>query len=409
MHEADETANGAPLHELELVDDGDGLAVIGAPKAVEAYLRSKGLWAGSRELDLGRLSGFGAEALQIAADIAESSGRWVKLTEESAKKVADGGLADAKTPGLKHLMIGKPGASRSWLQTENEPGSLTPNPDLLSGLGGLMAQMTAQQSMAEITAYLVRIDEKVDEMLQKIDDVMVSNLIGAGGVIGEAIAARDAVGVVDEVTWSKVDQTPRTIRTSQDYALKQLEAITGRLESTKVGDLAKAAERAKPDVRTWLAVLAYCFEKQAAIDVLELDWRMARSPETLDGHRRLMRARRDQSRESIAEHTDALLDRMADAVARANDSRLWTRTKSTIVVESGNNVAGEVQGFHEAIEIEAVARSWEVAPLGRAADLGSKSIQTTRDAAPYVGALAMFVAGAAVTAKQVLNDESPEG
>ncbi len=397
------------MHDVELVEDDDGIAVIGAPKAVERYLRSKGLWAASRELDLGRLSGLGAQTLQIAADLAASSGRWVKLTEESAKKVAEDGFMDTKTPGLKHLMVGKPGDIKSWLQTESEPGALTPNPDLLSGLGGLMAQMTAQQSMAEITAYLVRIDGKVDEMLQKIDDVMVANLVGAGGVIDEAMAARDAVGVVDEVTWSKVDQTPRTIRTSQDYALKQLEAITQRLESTKVGDLADAAERARPDVQTWLTVLAYCSEKQAAIDVLELDWRMARSPVTLDGHRELMKTRRDESRGSIAEHTEVLLDRMADAVARANDRRLWTRTKSTIVVESGNYVAGRVHDFHEAIEIEAVARSWEIAPLGRAADLGSKSIQRTKDAAPYAGVAMMVAVGGATTAKWLRgNEASPD-
>ena len=38
--------------EIQLMSDGDGLAVIGNPTAVEALLRSERLWASSKTLDL---------------------------------------------------------------------------------------------------------------------------------------------------------------------------------------------------------------------------------------------------------------------------------------------------------------------------------------------------------------------
>jgi hypothetical protein len=38
--------------EIQLISDGDGLAVIGDPTAVDEFLRSEGLWASSKKLDL---------------------------------------------------------------------------------------------------------------------------------------------------------------------------------------------------------------------------------------------------------------------------------------------------------------------------------------------------------------------
>jgi hypothetical protein len=38
--------------QVQLIGDDDGLAVIGAPTAVERFLKSVGQWASSQELDL---------------------------------------------------------------------------------------------------------------------------------------------------------------------------------------------------------------------------------------------------------------------------------------------------------------------------------------------------------------------
>ncbi|ABW12844.1 conserved hypothetical protein [Parafrankia sp. EAN1pec] len=68
--------------EIQLISDGDGLAVIGSPKVVERFLASEGL--PSKDLGLPRLGsalGAVAGAAQAGSEIAANSGRWVKLTE----------------------------------------------------------------------------------------------------------------------------------------------------------------------------------------------------------------------------------------------------------------------------------------------------------------------------------------
>ena len=70
-------------NEIQLISDGDGLAVIGNPAAVERFLVSEGL-PSSKDLGLPRLGSVlstGAAAAQAGSEIAANSGRWVKLTE----------------------------------------------------------------------------------------------------------------------------------------------------------------------------------------------------------------------------------------------------------------------------------------------------------------------------------------
>src|SRR5690606_15122193 len=117
------------------------------------------------------------------------------------------------------------------------------------------------------------------------------------------------------------------------------------------------------EVRRWLGVLARCFQLQEAVDVLELDKRMAQSPENLDAYRRGMRTDRQGRRDLISEHTEALLTRMDLAVDRANARMVWTRAKSMEVVASGNHLAADVDRFHDLLGIEADRRAWNVVNL----------------------------------------------
>jgi len=64
-------------NEVQLISDGDGLAVIGDPVAVDRFLVSEGL--SSKDLGLPRLGAVlsaGAAAAQAGSEIAANSGRW---------------------------------------------------------------------------------------------------------------------------------------------------------------------------------------------------------------------------------------------------------------------------------------------------------------------------------------------
>jgi hypothetical protein len=396
---------------IQLISDGDGLAVIGEPTAVEKFLRSAGQWAASKELDLHRLKpllGIGSDVVQAASDIAANSGRWIKLTEESARLRKEHGLMETKTPGVSHVMVGSPGNIQNWLQSDQKLGSILTNPAALSGVAGLMAQVASQQATAEIAAYLARIDVKVDDVLRKQDDDVVAHMIGAGFVIGEAMTVREATGNVNEVTWGKVEGTSEPIGNTQGYALLQLKAIAEKFEATtKVGGLAMTAEQAVTEVREWLAVLARCSELQGLLDVLELDRVLAVSPDELNQHRLGLQTARQNRLDLIAKYTEPLLDRIDAACGTANAKMLWNWTKALAVVQSGNHVAAEVHVFHELLGIASVPRSWEARQLERAAEMGAQAIQKTKDTAPRVAAAGVLLVGGAVLRNKVQGQDPP--
>lgn len=403
MQAARSAESGGMDSEIELISDGDGLAVFGAPTAVEQFLRANELWEVSRGFDLRRLKSFlglGSDIVQAASEFSANSGRWIKLTEESARLVKEHGLMETKTPGVSHLMVGAPGNLRNWLQTDQGVGSLLTNPAALSGVAGLMAQVAGQQTMAEIVAYLGRIDTKVDDALGKVDDTVLKDMRGARFQIRRALTMRDQEGRVTSDSWSEVQNASGKLADVQGYALLQMEAIATKLEGKKgVADLATAAEDAKPDVQKWLAVLADCFQLQEAFDVLALDKAMDESPAALNARRQALEADRKDRLELISGHTAELLTRMDAAVATANRKMFWTRTKSLSIVDSGNRLSEGIQEFHGLLGIETDGRRWQARQLGRAAEIGSQTIQKSKDGAPIAAAAALAVSAVAAGKK----------
>ena len=238
-------------NEIELVSDGDGLAVIGTSTDVDRFLLDLGLdRVKSMDLDLHRvrsLLGTGGTAANVGADFAANSGRWVKLTAESAGAVKQFGLMPTKTPGVRHAMIGQPGEIQQWLQIAQGPGVLLSGPVALPALATMMQQQAMQQQMDEIVDYLQEINEKVDDILRGQKDAVLADMIGVDLIIEEALTVRHQVGRVSEITWSKVQSTAMTIARTQAYALRQLDAIAEKLEKTAdLGDIAKEQRTPSP-------------------------------------------------------------------------------------------------------------------------------------------------------------------
>jgi len=269
---------------------------------------------------------------------------------------------DSKTPGIRHAMVGRPGSIKSWLQVE--AGSLRANPAYLAGAAGIMAQVAMQQTMKEITDYLARIDEKVDDVLRTQQDAVLARMIGVGLVIDETLIIRKARGRVDEVTWSKVQTAPATIAETQAYALRQLDALADKLErKTKIGNLAKAARETESKAQEWLAVLARCFQLQDAIAVLELDRVLDASPDELNEHRLGLKAARKHRLDLISQSTERLMARMDAAAATANTKVLTHPATAPAVVQSSNHVSNAIVDFHALLGLEPArqlpeARRW---------------------------------------------------
>jgi hypothetical protein len=402
-------------HEIQLISDGDGLAVIGDSTAVERFLATEEL--PSQELDLHRIKGAlstGAAAAQVGSEIAANSGRWVKLTAESAQKIKKYGLTRTETPGVRHAMIGKRGHIKSWLQIETTPGAMLTNPAMLAGVAGIMSQLAMQQQMAEITAYLATINEKLDDILRAQKDTVLAQMIGVGLQIEAAMTIRDHVGRVNDVTWSKIQATSGAVADTEAYALLQLDALAEKLEHKQdVGELATATKDAERLVREWLAVIARCFQLQDAISVLELDRVLETAPDDLDGHRSGLQAARQQRLNAISHTTEQLMSRLDAAAGTANTKVLMHPTKSREVVESSNHVGAAVTDFQGRLGIERErppleARRWTDAAISakdKALHVGEEGIDAARrlsgDARETAVGLGTEGVGAA---KRLVND-----
>ena len=358
--------------EIELVSDSHGLAVIGSPSAVERFLAAAKL--PSTELILSRLgtvSQAGSSVAQAGSTLAEQSGRWVKLTKESAEKVQQFGLTPTDKPRVSHAMIGERGSIQSWIQVTHGPGSptaLLTNPAALSGAAGIMAQYAMQQSMAEITDYLARIDEKLDDVLRAQTNQVLARMDGVDLAIKEAMTVRNTVGRVSDVTWSKIQHSSATILETQAYALRQLADLTDKIEDkARVDELAKIVKTAEVEVSKWLAAIARCFQLHDAIAVLELDRVLDAAADELDQHRLGLEAARQDRLELISDSTQLLLVRMGVAAETANAKVLMNPIQSPAVVRSTNSAATEVHELRQLLEIESGDTSSESRRWGDAA------------------------------------------
>lgn len=343
--------------EIELVSDGDGLAVVGNQNAVDRFLDSAGLLAVSdvvRPDNLARILGGGSEAIRTASDAVEKSGRYLKLTKESAARVKELGLMPTKTKGISHAMLGEPGAINKWVQVESGPGSLLTNPALLSGLGGLMTQLAKQAEANELKALLVKIDEKLDDVRRAQRDAVLSKLDRVMLAIREAQTIGEHGGN-RETAWKKIEAESGTIAEVQGSALRALDALADKVEGKKkVREIASATQEIEFEVSIWLAVLARCFQLQDEFSVFELDHVLGLAPADIDGHRMGLMAARRERRDLIVERTRKLIERMDSAGSTADSNKLLHARRARAVVDSVNTTALSIDEFHEPLGLDPV-------------------------------------------------------
>ena len=376
--------------EIELVSDGDGLVAFGTSADIERFFLSTGLdQAPSRKIDLHQLwsfAGTGAVAVQVGADLAANSGRWVKLTAESAEAIKKFGLMATKTRGVSHAMIGNPGDIKQWLQIVN-PTVLLSGPFALTALSSMMQQRAMQQQMDEIVEYLRELDEKVDDILRSQKDAVLADMIGVDLVIEDALTVRDHVGRVSEITWSKVQACGMTLARTQGYALRQLDNIAEKLaKKADLGEIAKATKEVEPKVSEWLAVLARTVQLQDGVSILELDRVLDAAPDDLETHRFGLTQARQNRVELIARTTARILSQMHETVQRANATVLLNPFDSPAAVKSSNKVAVGVLDFRGRLGITSGHESENARRWGQAvAEVRDKALVSASAGATVAG------------------------
>lgn len=394
-------------NEIELMNDGDGVAIIGDGKAIEQFLASEGL--PSKELNIQRYGsalGKASNIAQASSGIAANSGRWVKLTEKSATALKQNRLMKGSETGISRAVLTDNGGKISGiLEIVKTPGSMLSNPAVLAGAAGIMAQLAMQQTIDEITDYLQAIDNKCDDILRAQKDAALADMIGLGMLLDQAVELRDATGGVSEVTWSKIQAGEQTLLTTQAYALRQLGAIAEKLEKKEdLGYLAATVKATEPEIQEWLVVLARCFQLQDSLSILELERVFATTPEQLEDHRRALKISRQNRLDEISSVTQGLVQRVESAAELADEKVLFRPSSSRKIERFGSGSVGTVNTFHEILGIEDQAlqdlsvRMWRTAAgetrdrmvsagatgVGTAKEFGSKALSQAHAASKRV-------------------------
>lgn len=122
--------NGTTTQEITVVKDEHGLLFLGDSKKIKTWSDDRGL--ASCEFVTKALK-TGGSAVQTAAKVSSESGRWVKLTKDSAKLLEKHGKASGIQPGVVQKSNGQ---IIKWPRFEN-PSQLF-SPAMAMGVAGMM-------------------------------------------------------------------------------------------------------------------------------------------------------------------------------------------------------------------------------------------------------------------------------
>lgn len=375
--------------EIDIIDDGNGIAVVGPPELVDAFLVSHSL--SGADMGLGRRSQqlrAAGRVAQAASTASAQSGKWLKLTEESAAAMKKLPMVKNSSTGLLHATLRAPnGKFAKNLQFVPTAALSLTNPAMLAMLGASMLQMASEDSMERIQEYLEKIDAKVDDVLRAQKDAVLADMIGVDLLLDEAMTVRREVGHVSAVTWSKVQAAAQTVARTQAYALRQLDALAGKIETSSVKEMAGTVAEVEPLVREWLHVIAHCTHLQDSITILELDHVLLTDTDNLEAHRHGLATAKQNRLAALHRTTELLLERMNSVGERANSKVLLAPRQARTALTSSATVTHDVLDFQTALEIEdghesTEAKRWRTAAeeaRTKAIGAGIDGIHTVKD------------------------------
>ena len=319
---------------------GRGLCAV--RPAVSRFLESRELFEETRSFELRNLGPYissGADALRLVSESVEKSGRYLKLTRDSARRVREMGLMPTKMEGVSHAMLGDPGRIGGWIQVEVGPSAIFGNPSLLLGVAGIMTQFARRQEVRELRNFLQNIDEKLDDVRRR----------------------------------------------QRDEVIAKMDRATTAIEEVMM-------------IRVWLAVLARCLQLKDEHEILELDHVLRTAPDSFERHRLgLSQASRERG-EKIAAMTGAFIAQMTEAGGVAEKNVLLRAFSSQNVINSINGVGGLVEEFQKPLGLGIEGASSKNMPKNMALRDAIRDPQQLKcagiDLAKGAGKCAMFAAEA---------------
>lgn len=347
--------------------------VLGDHSAVEAWLRDAGLGQDSKEMSRRAVQACG-NGLQTLANTSSASGRWVKLTKESAAQVKKYGSTGTG------VVRGEHGKIISHLKFEDlTKASSLANPEMLAGAGAVMTQMALEQSMKEITDYLNEIDSKIDDLLQDQKDQTIADLMGAARMIDETKTIYDKVGVIADTTWSKVDDCPMDLASAQSYALVKIGNLVNKLTDEKdIGKAEKLSEQLLKDATDWMSVIGKSIQSQDELYVIELDRVLDKQPQEVEQYKEGINTARQKRLHDIADEFGQFSRRIQSSADAIRIQKVWHPSAVKGALKNLQEVNKRLSGFAVAIGVGADSIEIEMAPHWKDA-AGKLIVDTTAE------------------------------
>jgi hypothetical protein len=346
-----------PTEEVELISDGENLMVVGDNRrAVEHFLRAKGLLEKSRKFGSNTLAPAlrsSAEIAKTVAEIVADSALWVKLTPDSAEAIKEFGLTESGVPGVAYAMAGTRGSIKEWLRIDTTGCTKMSNPAVLSGVGKALSQSARQQEVAQLRELLATLDQKLDQVLRGQRDEILGDLAGIEREIRVALRTREIEGSIDPLTWSKLAGASMQIRQVQSKAILKLGGIADDVDQHKrIGDLNAHLPQAKSGVQLWLSTIARCTAALNELAIMELDHCAAIAPDGVNAKRMSLEASRQVDQAELLEGISVLLQRMDSAARLANQHKIFHVQGVPTVIKSLEDARELIRLFYDALGIE---------------------------------------------------------
>lgn len=365
------------VQSVTIIQDEQGITFLGDAGAIDLWLKDEGFNSKAFKAKAVQTVSMASKGAQKASDAMVESGRWVKLTKESAELVAKYGTNGKKGNLFSGVARRKNGNIVKHLQFTKADQL---NPAMLTGISGVMAQMALEQAVSEITDYLKEIDAKLDDLLRDQKDQTVSKLAGISHMIDETMLIYQQVGSISETTWSKVSGCPQDIATIQAYAIAKIKGLTEKVEREQdPKQVRPLTQQIRQEIHQWLGMLASAVKMQDQVSCIELARVCQGEPEQLEAHKKGIVLARNKRLEEIEQSLNALGEQLEAKANTVGGQVLLNPYSSPHAIANIESITGDLNAFANTLQLRHIHLQVEGGPTwiqaaGKAVDDTGKAL-----------------------------------
>lgn len=315
--ETDDTdVAAAGVDDVVAVENEGMLLLLGDDQRIDALLAEWGVDGSSRSgrVDSRMLNTVSGVA-STAAQLQESSGRWVKLTKESAASFRKLSKTNKPRNGvLSGVIRGDKG--RVAQHAKFSMGDLKINPANLAGLANLAGAFAAQMAAEEIKGLLEGIDSKISSLAEDRRAELVGVTRGVTSVIGEAFELYQTTGALGQSSWEKIQSHQSELVAIVHRGLERLSVQSGKTTAGTTTERARALEELRQDIAPlWIPVLGQAMVSLSRFRILEQARVNAVDPGLAEHHRELATRHHQELVKSIGHTLDSMRGALDETLA----------------------------------------------------------------------------------------------